>query len=74
MAAAKPSGTMGDIRRMEPGSRPGWNSLPQMMLELAVARQLNKVLFEAASLLSSRAKPRDLIFTAKCTKDSVPKI
>ena len=44
MAAAKPSGTMGDIRRMEPGSRPGWNSLPQMMLELAVARQTKPML------------------------------
>ena len=44
MAAAKPSGTMGDIRRMEPGSRPGWNSLPQMMLELAAARQAKPML------------------------------
>jgi len=29
---------------MEPGSRPGWNSLPQMMLELAVARQAKPML------------------------------
>jgi long-chain acyl-CoA synthetase len=39
MAAAKPSSKSGDALDMEPGSRPGWNSLPQMMLELAVARQ-----------------------------------
>jgi len=29
---------------MEPGSQPGWNSLPRMMLELAVARQAKPML------------------------------
>ena len=44
MAAAKPSSKSGDALDMEPGSRPGWNSLPQMMLELAVARQTKPML------------------------------
>ena len=44
MAAAKPSSKSGDALDMEPGSRPGWNSLPQMMLELAVARQAKPML------------------------------
>lgn len=44
MAAAKPSSKSGDALDMEPGRKPGWNSLPQMMLELAVARQTKPML------------------------------
>ncbi|MCZ8147652.1 MAG: long-chain fatty acid--CoA ligase [Roseomonas sp.] len=44
MAAAKPSSKPGDALDMEPGRKPGWNSLPQMMLELAVARQTKPML------------------------------